>query len=304
MNHDIGVTVRVPAKINLHLGVGAARPDGFHPLDTVYQAVGLYDDVTARPGKRWSVQVRAAGHIAADALPAAGDNIVDRAARLLADLHGVDLQGEVVVDKDIPVAGGMAGGSADAAGALVALDRLWGLDTSDDDLLRLAADLGSDVPFALVGGSAHGTGRGEVVHRVDDEGSWWWVVVPAQEGLSTPAVYRRFDELNPDAPAAPAGPLTLLNALRDGDVVALARALHNDLQPAALDLRPELGDLITAGEDAGALRGLVSGSGPTVVFLVGSPDEARAVAGGLTAAYDVVLVAPAPVAGAHLVRRA
>ena len=304
MTHDMGVTVRVPAKINLHLGVGAPRPDGFHPLDTVYQAVGLYDDVTARPGDGWAVQVRAAGHVAVDALPADGDNIVDRAARLLAELHGVDVRGEVVVDKDIPVAGGMAGGSADAAGALVALDRLWGLDTADDDLLRLAADLGSDVPFALVGGSAHGTGRGEVVHRVDDEGSWWWVVVPAQEGLSTPAVYRRFDELNPDAPAAPAGPLTLLTALRDGDVVALARALHNDLQPAALDLRPELGDLIAAGEDAGALRGLVSGSGPTVVFLVGSADEARAVAGGLATSYDVVLVAPAPVAGAHLVRRA
>jgi 4-diphosphocytidyl-2-C-methyl-D-erythritol kinase len=304
MTHDAGVTVRVPAKVNLHLGVGAPRPDGFHPLDTVYQAVGLYDDVTARPADGWSVEVRPAGHLAAAALPAAGDNIVDRAARLLADLHGVDVRGEVVVDKDIPVAGGMAGGSADAAGALVALDRLWRADTSDDDLLRLAAELGSDVPFALVGGSAHGTGRGEVVHRVDDEGSWWWVVVPAREGLSTPAVYRRFDELNPDAPAAPAGPLAVLNALHDGDVVALGRALHNDLQNAALDLRPELGDLIAAGEDAGALRGLVSGSGPTVVFLVGSADEARAVAADLAASYAVVLVAPGPVAGAHLVRRA
>ena len=109
-------------------------------------------------------------------------------------------RGAVVVDKDIPVAGGMAGGSADAAGALVALDRLWSLDTSDEDLLRLAAELGSDVPFALVGGSAHGTGRGEIVHRVADGGAWWWVVVPAREGLSTPAVYRRFDELRPDAP--------------------------------------------------------------------------------------------------------
>ena len=233
-----------------------------------------------------------------------GDNIVDRAARLLADLHGVEVRGEVVVDKDIPVAGGMAGGSADAAGALVALDRLWGLDTSDDDLLRLAAELGSDVPFALVGGSAHGTGRGEVVHRVDDEGSWWWVVVPAQKGCRPRRSTGASTSSTPTHRLRPRARWRCSTRCTTVTSSPSARALHNDLQPAALDLRPELGDLIAAGEDAGALRGLVSGSGPTVVFLVGSADEARAVAGGLAASYDVVLVAPAPVAGAHLVRRA
>jgi 4-diphosphocytidyl-2-C-methyl-D-erythritol kinase len=296
------VTVRGPAKINLHLGVGAPRGDGFHPLDTVYQAIGLHDDVTVRPGPGWRVEVRPAPHVAAGALPADGANIVDRAARLLADLHGVEVTGAVEIHKDIPVAGGMAGGSADAAAALVALDRLWGVRTSDDDLLRLAAELGSDVPFALVGGCAHGTGRGEVVHRVPDAGTWWWVVVPSPVGLSTPEVYRRFDELSPDAAPTPVAPLAVLTALAEGDVRGLAAALYNDLQPAALDLRPELAPLIEAGEREGALRGLVSGSGPTVVFLAESAEMARAVAAGLSETADTVLVANGAVAGAHVVQ--
>jgi 4-diphosphocytidyl-2-C-methyl-D-erythritol kinase len=297
------ITVRVPAKVNLHLGVGAPRPDGFHPLDTVYQAIGLYDDVTARTADGWSVEVRTSAHVAKAALPGAGDNIVDRAAALLAAHHGIVTRGHARIDKDIPIAAGLAGGSADAAGALVALDRLWDVETPDDVLLGLAAELGSDVPFALVGGSAHGTGRGEQVRRVPDEGDWWWVVVPSQEGLSTPAVYRRYDELRPDAPAVPTAPLGVLAALEAGEAAALAAALHNDLQVAALDLRPELADVIAAGEDAGALRGMVSGSGPTVVLLCGSADQARGVAGALVPAYDTVLVAPGTVAGAHLVVR-
>lgn len=295
------VTVRAPAKINLHLGVGARRADGFHPLDTVYMAVGIHDDVTARAHDGWRVDVRPATYVAADALPVAGDNIVDRAARLLADLHGVACVGAVDIHKDIPVAGGMAGGSADAAAALVALDRLWGVETPDDDLLQLAAELGSDVPFALVGGSAHGTGRGEIVHRVPDAGTWWWVVVPSPTGLSTLDVYRRFDELNPDAASVPAAPVAVLAALATGRPEELVAALHNDLEPAALDLRPELAGLLETGEAAGALRGLVSGSGPTVVFLAESADAARAVAGRLAEDSEVVLVANGAVAGAHVV---
>lgn len=294
-----GLTVRAPAKINLHLGVGARRDDGFHPLDTVYQAIGVYDDLSVQPDDRWLVQLRPAAHVAAEALPAAGDNLVDTAATLLADLHGLPRIGSVDIHKDIPVAGGMAGGSADAAAALVALDRLWGAQTSDDDLLRLAAELGSDVPFALIGGSARGTGRGEIVERVFDDGLWWWVVVPSLRGLSTPAVYRRFDELSPDASPIPAPPDAVLDALLGGTPGDLSAALHNDLQAAALDLRPELATLIERGEAEGALRGLVSGSGPTVVFLAESAEAARAVAGAL----DSGLVANGPVAGAHIVPR-
>lgn len=296
------VTVRAPAKINLHLGVGALRPDGFHPLVTVYQAVGLYDDVTARAGDDWSLAATVPDWMEATAVPLDGENIVDRAADLLAAHHAVDRVGEVHIAKDIPVAGGMAGGSADAAAALVALDRLWKLKTSDDDLLALAAQLGSDVPFALLGGTALGTGRGEIVTPVDDRGTWWWVVVPAETGLSTPEVYRHFDKMFPDAPSEPVPADALLTALADGDAWALADALHNDLEAAAVDLRPELGKLIEQGEGAGALRGMVSGSGPTCVFLCGSADHARSLAADLAGNGNaVVLAANGPVAGAHLV---
>jgi 4-diphosphocytidyl-2-C-methyl-D-erythritol kinase len=296
-------TVRAPAKINLHLGVGAPREDGFHPLLTVYQAVGLHDDVTATPADTWSVEVEVPDWMAGTALPTVEDNIVTRAATLLARHHGLEAAGAVHVAKSIPVAGGMAGGSADAAAALVALDRLWGVETSDDDLLRIAAELGSDVPFALIGGSALGTGRGELVEPLPDRGTWWWVAVPAAEGLSTPAVYRHFDALHPDAPAEPPAADDLRAALAAGDPHALAPTLRNDLQAAAIDLRPELGDLVERGEAEGALRGLVSGSGPTCVFLCESADAAREVAGALSVDDDhpAVLVANAAVAGAHLV---
>ncbi|GAA4376760.1 4-(cytidine 5'-diphospho)-2-C-methyl-D-erythritol kinase [Nocardioides caricicola] len=296
------LTVRAPAKINLHLGVGALREDGYHPLVTVYQAVGLYDDVTARAADGWSLGMTVPDWIGADAVPPAGENIVDRAADLLAAHHGVARIGAVHIAKDIPMAGGMAGGSADAAAALVALDRLWGLDTTDDDLLALAAQLGSDVPFALVGGTALGTGRGELVTPVDDRGTWWWVVVPSEVGLSTPEVYRHFDKMFPDAPSEPVPADALLQAIADGDAWALADALHNDLEAAAIDLRPELGKLIEQGEGAGALRGIVSGSGPTCVFLCGSADHARDLAATLSnAGHPVVLAANGPVAGSHLV---
>jgi 4-diphosphocytidyl-2-C-methyl-D-erythritol kinase len=237
-----------------------------------------------------------------DAVPVTGDNLVAMAAQLLAEHHGVERFASVSIAKTIPVAGGMAGGSADAAAALVALDRLWGLDTTDDDLLRLAAALGSDVPFALVGGTALGTGRGELVEPVPDASTWWWVAVPSVDGLSTPEVYRRFDELSPEASSEPPAADQLLAALAAGDPHALASALHNDLQPAALDLRPDLADLLELGERSGALRGLVSGSGPTCVFLTLDADDARGVAGELVAGgHEVVLVANAPVAGAHVV---
>jgi 4-diphosphocytidyl-2-C-methyl-D-erythritol kinase len=296
------VTVRAPAKINLHLGVGALRDDGFHPLVTVFQAVGLYDDVTARSADDWSLAVTVPDWMEATAVPLGAENIVDRAADLLAGHHAVDRLGEVHIAKDIPIAGGMAGGSADAAAALVALDRLWELGTTDEDLLALAAQLGSDVPFALLGGTALGTGRGEVVDPIDDRGTWWWVVVPNETGLSTPEVYRHFDKMFPDAPAEPVSADALLGALANGDAWALADALHNDLEAAAVDLRPELGELIEQGESAGALRGMVSGSGPTCVFLCGSADHARSLAADLSGAgHAVVLAANGPVAGAHLV---
>jgi 4-diphosphocytidyl-2-C-methyl-D-erythritol kinase len=295
------VKVRAAAKINLHLGVGAPRSDGFHPLDTVYQAIGLYDDLTAGPGAGAPLEVRVSDHLAHATVPVAG-NVVHAAVRALEELHGRPLPTDLALEKEIPVAGGMAGGSADAAAALVAVDRVHALATSDEDLLALAAGLGSDVPFALVGGTAHGTGRGELVRPVADHGAWWWVVVPSGEGLSTPEVYRHFDRLRPGAPGTPPAADAVLAALATGRPEALAAALHNDLQAAAVDLRPDLGELIEQGESLGALRGLVSGSGPTCLFLCPTGDDARDLAGALLGTgRTTVLVVPGAVAGAHVV---
>jgi 4-diphosphocytidyl-2-C-methyl-D-erythritol kinase len=297
------ITVRAPAKINLHLGVGRPGEDGYHPLDTVFQAVGLFDDVRATDGDG-SIEIDAAPYVPLGVLPERADNIVSRAAGLLAataeDRSALSLV-DLLIEKRIPVAGGMAGGSADAAAALVALDRLWELDTDDEVLLDLAARLGSDVPFALLGGTAHGTGRGEVLHAIADTTTWWWVVVPSHDGLATPSVYHRFDEMFPDVPTTPASSAGVVVALESGDPELLAAALHNDLEAAARDLRPELGELVARGESEGALRGMVSGSGPTVVFLCSSGDHARSLADTLQGDdLAVVLVANGPVSGAHV----
>ncbi len=299
------VTVRAAAKVNLHLGVGRPRPDGYHPLATVYQTLSLHDDVTVTTSAEWSVELVCEDDIDRDGFPLGEDNIVVQAGRLLATHHREARAATVRVRKSIPIAGGLAGGSANAAAALVALDRLWNLETSDEDLLALAAQLGSDVPFALLGGTALGLGRGEVVMPLLDEGTRWWVVVPARTGLSTPQVYRHFDRLRPDAPEQVEVPESLLAALQDPDSRVLAAALRNDLEPAALDLRPELGELIAAGEGAGALRGIVSGSGPTCLFLCadrGAADRVRTTL--LEGGQHRVFVALGPVAGSHVVEYA
>ena len=301
MNDPHTLIVRAPAKINLHLGVGGVEDDGFHPLVTVFQAIGLYDDVAVSRSAGWRLSLAGADHIDPGTVPVDEQNIVARAAQLLTAHHQRPTPANVTINKSIPVAGGMAGGSADAAAALVALDRLWGLQTSDRDLLELAAELGSDVPFALLGGTALGTGRGHLVEPVEDDGSWWWVAVPSAEGLSTPAVYRHFDKLFPQA-GAPAGAEAVLAALATRDPAVLARALHNDLQAAALDLRPDLATLIETGEAAGALRGIVSGSGPTCVFLTAGADDARLLAQDFRdRGHPVALPAPGPVAGTVVV---
>jgi 4-diphosphocytidyl-2-C-methyl-D-erythritol kinase len=294
------VTVRAAAKVNLCLGVGPVRDDGYHPLATVYQAIGMYDDVTVTDAADWSLRVTAHERIDVTEVPTDGDNIALRAGRLIAAHHGLDRAAEIVIDKGIPVAGGLAGGSADAAATLLGLDRLWGLGTPDADLLALAGRLGSDVPFALVGGTARGDGRGELVERVPDAGAWWWVVVESDIGLSTPAAYAELDRMRgPDVPA-PVVPAALLEALAAGEPQDLATALANDLQEVALRLRPDLTEVLALGTAAGALQGLVSGSGPTCVFLCPDHAVAQQVRGAFVqAGFARVQVATGPVAGAH-----
>ncbi|MFC9288651.1 4-(cytidine 5'-diphospho)-2-C-methyl-D-erythritol kinase [Streptomyces sp. NPDC057052] len=275
----MSVTVRVPAKVNVQLAVGAARADGFHDLANVFLAVGLYDEVTVTPAGE--LRVTCEGPDAAQ-VPLDRTNLAARAAIALAERHGRTPDVHLHIAKDIPVAGGMAGGSADGAGALLACDALWGTGASRGELLEICAELGSDVPFSLVGGAALGTGRGERLTALETGGAFHWVFAMAERGLSTPAVFREFDRLaeGRDIPE-PVASRDLLDALAKGDADALAATVSNDLQPAALSLFPELADTLAAGEAAGALTGLVSGSGPTTAFLARDTAAAERIAAAL-----------------------
>ncbi|MFJ6833246.1 4-(cytidine 5'-diphospho)-2-C-methyl-D-erythritol kinase [Streptomyces sp. NPDC091209] len=275
------VTVRVPAKVNVQLAVGGARPDGFHGLANVFLAVGLYDEVTVTAAD--GLRVTCAGPDAGQ-VPLDRTNLAARAAVELARRYGIDPAVHLHIAKDIPVAGGMAGGSADGAGALLACDALWGTNASRDELLDICAELGSDVPFSLVGGAALGIGRGEQLRALEVGGTFHWVFAMAERGLSTPAVFREFDRMNEGVRVPePVASQDLLDALAKGDAGALARTVSNDLQPAALSLFPALADTLAAGRAAGALAALVSGSGPTTAFLAPDAESAKTIAGALLA---------------------
>lgn len=279
---DEVVRVRASGKVNLALHSGPRRPDGYHELATVFQAVSVYDDLDARWAEPGRFELTVRGEQAA-LVPTDDSNLAIRAARLLARESGNSGLGcALELRKTIPVTGGMAGGSADAAAALLACSVLWDLDTGPDDLLELGAELGADVPFCLTGGTALGTGRGDRIAPVLSRGSYHWVLVLSDGELSTPAVFGRYDELSP-AGGSLVTPPELLSALIAGDAVALGEALVNDLQPAAISLRPELGRVLTAGRELGALGGIVSGSGPTVAFLAADERSAMELSVGLTA---------------------
>lgn len=295
------VTVRVPAKINLELLVGPTRPDGYHPLSTVFHAVNLFDEVTVEAAPEWGLSVTGPQSLG---VPVDGTNLAARAAQLLAEHAGVAEPAHVAIRKDIPVAGGMAGGSADAAATLVACDQLWALGTSREDLEELAAQLGSDVPFLLSGGTAMASGRGEVLAPVLARGSYHWVLALSESGLSTPAVYAECDRLRGERSVPEPSPTPeMMTALRSGDPRALGAALANDLQAAAISLMPVLGDVIDAGLEFGALGGVVSGSGPTVAFLAEDNESALDLAVSLTASGTVqdVRRATGPAHGAHVI---
>ena len=297
------VTVRVPAKVNLELLVGPLRDDGFHALSTVYQAVNLHDDVTVAMNDDWRCSV--VGPYA-DLVPTGSGKLAMRAARLLAEETAVEAAVHISINKSIPVAGGMAGGSADAAATLVACDRLWGLGLSTEELEEYAAELGSDVPFLIRGGTAMGSGRGERLAPVLARGSYHWVFAISDIGLSTPDVYAECDRLRDGSSPrtdVPEPNSQLMSALRTGDPHALAPQLTNDLQEAAVSLRPELGELLASGMAFGALGGIVSGSGPTVAFLVEDVEAAIDLTVALTAtgAAREVRKAVGPVHGAHVI---
>jgi 4-diphosphocytidyl-2-C-methyl-D-erythritol kinase len=285
--------------VNLHLSVGAVRPDGFHELVTVFHAVDLVDEVVARPSVGLSISLRGNG---AQDLPTDERNLAWRAAELLAETAAIRPDVHLDIHKAIPVAGGMAGGSADAAAALLACARLWGLEA---DLPALAARIGSDVAFPLLGGTAVGTGRGEVLRPVPVTGQLHWVFALADGGISTATAYAELDRHRAArAVSDTAGaPDVLLAALAAGNVPAIGAALANDLQAVALALRPELHRTLDTGLAGGALGAVVSGSGPTCALLCADADAAEHIAAVLTTegVCRAARIATGPAPGAEVV---
>jgi 4-diphosphocytidyl-2-C-methyl-D-erythritol kinase len=300
------VHARAPGKINVFLKVGSLLDDGYHDVAIAYQAVSLYEDVHARHADDFSVEM--SGTVDLSRVPTDASNIAIAAAQLLARTTGYRGGVRLHIDKHVPVTGGMGGGSADAAATLLACDALWGTQLPRETMLDLARQLGADVPFALTGGTAIGTGRGDRLSPALAKGQFQWVLALAEFGLSTPAVYSELDR-HRDRHAQDIFPATttptvhpdVLQALRAGDPHMLAETLHNDLQAPALHLQPGLAEVLELGERSGALAGIVSGSGPTVAFLAADLDGALELQIALSAARLNVVRATGPVHGARII---
>jgi 4-diphosphocytidyl-2-C-methyl-D-erythritol kinase len=279
-----------PGKINIFFKVGALMSNGYHEVLSVYQALDLRETVAVAEASNWQVSV--SGNLSAEqiaSVPTGEDNLVVRAAKTIAEL--AQLQREKFlsfeITKNVPVAGGMGGGSADAAAAMLAVDHLWGTRVEGEAIMKAAATLGADIPFSLLGGTAIGVGKGDELDPIDGVKKLHWVLVPMDAGLSTPRVYAKLDEMrksrgeDPEAVPTPSRPIDLIHALQNGDAREVAKLLHNDLQEAAVALMPELEVTMQAGLNAGALAAMVSGSGPTVAMLAESEDAAESIANQL-----------------------
>lgn len=300
------VTVSAPGKINIYFAVGPLRADGYHEVVSIYQALDLRDEVTVTANDSWQVQVSGTiSEVQLAGVPTGESNLVVRAAKSLAaaadiaNPHPVNFE----ISKSVPVAGGMGGGSADAAAALVATNELWCTGVSEEQLIQTAAQLGADVPFALLGGTALGTGTGDDLQAIEGVQRLHWVLVANEAGLSTPSVYARLDELrasrgvDPVSVSIPQSPELLIKALQSGDAEVVATYLHNDLQEAAVDLMPQLADTMAAGLAAGALAAMVSGSGPTVALLANNEDSAVSIANYLSIQGYTAIPTYGPAAG-------
>ena len=299
-----GVVARVPAKVNLQLSVGPLGSDGFHEVTTVFQAISLFDDVTVATAPDGDgIKINISGQTSSG-VPADSSNLAVKAAELM--IKNYDLPTDLIIKlkKEIPVAGGMAGGSADAAGVIVGLDSLFELGLSRDEMEVVGSKIGSDVPFSICGGVAIGTGRGDQITPALAKGNYNWVLALSGQGLSTPSVYQECDRLREGLSiSSPAVSEQLMQALRAGDAKALGKALTNELQPAACSLRPALRLVLDVGVDYGALGGIVSGSGPTVAFLVSDDDHAMDLTVALSASGVVssVVRATGPAHGARII---
>ena len=299
---DSSVIARAPGKINLVLRVGPRRADGYHDLLTCFQAVDIWETVALSPADEFSIAV--SGDVNLGEIPLDGNNLAMKAVAAVARATGRTDAVAILIDKKVPVGGGMGGGSADAAATLIAINELWRTGLSQVELLTIAAELGSDVPFLLEGGTAIGRGRGEILEPIKSL-AFSWVIVPSMEHLATPGVYGRLDELRADVDVVlpESLPDAFLDALYRGDPEALAPHLINDMAQASLDLEPELEATLEMGITSGALAVMVSGSGPTCAMLARDQNHAQAIQAACSDRERYAVVTSSPARGAHLVRR-
>jgi 4-diphosphocytidyl-2-C-methyl-D-erythritol kinase len=299
-----GVIARVPAKVNLQLAVGPLGDDGFHEVTTVFQAISLFDDVTVETAaENNGISIQVTGQTSTG-VPSDSSNLAVKAATLMIKNYDLPSDINIKLKKEIPVAGGMAGGSADAAGVIVGLDSLFELGLSRDEMEMVGSKIGADVPFSICGGVAIGTGRGDQITPALFKGRYNWVLALSGQGLATPSVYAECDRLREGLSiSTPVVSEQLMQALRAGDAKALGKSLSNDLQPAACSLRPALRLVLDVGLDYGALGGIVSGSGPTVAFLVTDDEHAMDLTVALSSSGVVssVVRASGAVAGARII---
>jgi len=299
-----GVIARVPAKVNLQLAVGPLGTDGFHEVTTVFQAISLFDDVTVETAaENNGISIQVTGQTSTG-VPSDSSNLAVKAATLMIKNYDLPSDINIKLKKEIPVAGGMAGGSADAAGVIVGLDSLFELGLSRDEMEMVGSKIGADVPFSVCGGVAIGTGRGDQITPALFKGSYNWVLALSGQGLATPSVYAECDRLREGLSiSTPVVSEQLMQALRAGDAKALGKSLSNDLQPAACSLRPALRLVLDVGLDYGALGGIVSGSGPTVAFLVKDDEHAMDLTVALSSSGVIssVVRASGAVAGARII---
>lgn len=300
------ISASAPGKVNLFFAVGALEADGYHQVVSIYQALNLREIVTVDLAQKWQVSVT--GALSKEQLaqvPTGEDNLVVKAAQalLLAQNASESQSVSFHISKNVPVAGGMGGGSADAAASLVAVNELLKTKASSSELHQIASHLGADVPFSLMGGTALGTGPGTALTQIDEVSTLHWVLVTNSNGLSTPKVYGKLDEIrsakneDPTKIKTPAIPEDLIDALKIGSPEQVAKLLHNDLQEAAVSLMPELADTMKSGIAAGALAAMVSGSGPTVALLALDRDHAELIANELKAQGHNAIATQGPALG-------
>ena len=295
------MSVRVPGKINLQLSVGPLQRDGYHEVATVFQSVSLFDELTISENDGDGIEIAAEGK---SAIPLGKENLAFKAAELMRKKFDISTGLLIKIKKEIPIAGGMAGGSANAGATIVGIDALFSLGLKRDEMERIGGEIGADVPFTISGGTAIGTGRGDQITPVLSRGSYNWVLALSSSGLSTPAVYKECDRLREGLDISkPHVSDSLLHSLSQGDAKALGKSLTNDLQAAACSLKPALRLILDVGLDYGALGGIVSGSGPTVAFLAESEDHALDLVVALTSSGVVgnVIRVAGPVPGARVI---